>query len=228
VDIMKNKRLDEHSSNLIILIVFASALFILDKIFGESLKEFFYALLPTLVLIIFYILIHRRTTVFEDSVKELLETHIPDIVYLDNSDTIKAEFLEAVNGAEKYIITTGGKSRIKEYLSAIEKNLEENEIEYYRIISGEKISNELYEHLSKIIGREGVYVSYTLHHLPTLLLTEKICFMGFPDPKPDEFRVCLKIPHEKIIEKLGRYTRIWHSQSETLKNKEGLEKIKRY
>lgn len=226
---MRNKYLDEHTINLIILIVFAGALFVLEYLFGESLKGFLYALLPTLVLIIFYILIYRRTTKFEDSVKELLETHIPNIVYLDDSETIKVEFIKAVNDAEKYIMTTGGKSRIKEYLCAIERNLEEKEIEYYRIIFGEKISNESYEHLSKIIGIDGTYISYTPQELtPTLLLTEKVAFLGLPDPKPDEFKTCLKIPDEKIIEKLGKYIRIWHAKSETLRNKKELEKIRGY
>jgi len=225
---MKTKRLDEYTVHLIILIVFTGVLIILERIFSESLEGFFYALLPTLLLVLFYILLHRRTTAFEDSVKELLETHIPNIVYIDDSDTIKVEFIKAVNDAEKYIMTTGGKSRIKEYLSAIESNLEEKEIEYYRIIFGEKISNELYAHLSKIIGREGIYVSYTPQELiPTLLLTEKVAFLGLPDPKPDEFKTCLKIPDEKIIDKLGKYIRIWYAKSETLSNREDLEKIKR-
>jgi len=125
-------------------------------------------------------------------------------------------------------MTTGGKSRIKEYLSAIERNLEEKEIEYYRIIFGEKISNESYEHLSKIIGIDGTYIAYTPQELtPTLLSTEKVAFLGLPDPKPDEFKTCLKIHDEKIIEKLGKYIRIWYAKSETLKNKNELEKIRR-
>lgn len=176
----------------------------------------------------FYILLHRRTTTFEDFVKELLEAHIPDIIYIDDSDTVKAEFIKVVNDAEKYIMTTGGKSTIKEYLSAIERNLEEKDIEYWRIMFGEKISNEVCEHLSEIIGRDGIFISYTPQELtPTLLLTEKVAFFGLPDPNPDEFKTCLKIPDEKIIEKLGKYIRIWYAKSEKLSNKEDIEKIKR-
>jgi len=224
---MKNKRLDEYTVHLIILIVFAGILILLERIFSKSLEGFFYALLPTLLVILFYILFHRRVTTFEDSVKELLETHIPDIVYIDNSDAIKIEFIDAVNGAEKYIMTTGGKSRIKDYLCVIERKLEERDIEYYRIIFGEKMSNELYEHLSRIIGNEGVYVSYTPQELtPTLLLTEKVAFLGLPDPKPEEFKTCLKIPDERIIEKLGKYIRSWYAKSDRLRNKEDLEKNK--
>jgi len=225
---MKNKRLDEYTINMILLIIFTGVLIILERIFSISLEGFFYALLPTILLILFYILFHRRTTTFEKSVKKLLETHIPNIVYIDDSEAIKAEFIKAINDTEKYIMTTGGRSRIREYLSVIERNLEEKGIEYYRILSGRKISNELYDHLLKIIERDGVYVSYTTQELtPTLLLTEKVAFIGLPDPIPGEFRTCLKIPDEKIIDKLGKYIRIWYAKSTKLSNKDELEKIER-
>lgn len=225
---MKNKGLDEYTIHLIILIVFTGVLIILEHFFTKSIEGFFYAFLPTLLLVLFYILLYRRTTTFEDFVKELLEAHIPDIVYIDDSDTVKAEFIKVVNDAEKYIMTTGGKSTIKEYLSAIERNLEEKDIEYWRIMFGEKISNEVCEHLSEIIGRDGIFISYTPQELtPTLLLTEKVAFLGLPNPNPDEFKTCLKIPDEKIIEKLGKYIRIWYAKSEKLSNKEDIEKIKR-
>ena len=225
---MKNKRLDEYTINMILLIIFTGVLIILERIFSISLEGFFYALLPTILLILFYVLFHRRTTTFEKSVKKLLETHIPNIVYIDDSEAIKAEFIKAINDTEKYIMTTGGRSRIREYLSVIERNLEEKGIEYYRILSGRKISNELYDHLLKIIERDGIYVSYTTQELtPTLLLTEKVAFIGLPDPIPGEFRTCLKIPDEKIIDKLGKYIRIWYAKSTKLSNKDELEKIER-
>ena len=84
------------------------------------------------------------------------------------------------------------------------------------------------QHVAKIIVRDEVYISYTTRELtPTLLLTEKVAFLGLPDPKPDEFKRCLKIPDEKIIEHLGRYIRIWYAKSERLSSKEDLEKLKR-
>jgi len=220
------KKLDEYTINLILLVIFTGVLIVLERIFSESLQGFFYTLLPTILLILFYILLHRRTVTFEDSIKEILETHIPNIVYIENEDTIKTEFINAINSAEKYIMTTGGRSRIKEYLSSIEESLEKKEIEYYRILFGEKISKESYEHLSKIIGKDGVYISHTHRELtPTLLLTEKIAFIGLPEPKPHEFKTCLKIPDEKIIERLGKYVRVWYASSERLTNKGDLEKI---
>ena len=225
---MKDKRIDEYTIHLIILIVFTGVLILLEHIFSESLEGFLYALLPTLLVILFYILFHRRVIIFENFVKELLETHIPDVAYIDSSDAIKSEFINAVNNAEKYIMTTGGKSKIKEYLSAIEEKIEETDIEYYRIVFGEKITNELYEHLSKIIEKEGVYISYTPRELaPTILLTEKVAFLSLPDPKPEEFKTCLKIPDERVIEKLGKYVRSWYAKSEQIKNKGDLEKIRR-
>lgn len=221
------KKLDEYTINLILLVIFTGVLIVLERVFSESLQRFFYALLPTILLILFYILLHRRTVTFENSIKEILETHIPNIVYIENEDTLKTEFINAVNSAEKYIMTTGRRSRIKEYLSGIEESIEKKEIEYYRILFGEKISKELYDHLSKIIGKEGVYISHTPKEFaPNLLLTEKIAFIGLPEPKPHEFKTCLKIPDESIIERFGKYIRVWYASIERLTNKEDLEKIK--
>jgi hypothetical protein len=226
-DVMKDKKLDEYTVHLIVLIVFNGVLIVLERIFSESIERFFYALLPTLLLILLYILLHRRTTTFETSVMGLLETHIPDVIYVDDPETIQTEFIKAVNDAEKHIMTTGGKSKIEEYLSTIERNLEEKRIEYWRIISGEKISNELYEHVEKIIAKDAVFISYTTRELtPTLLLREKVAFLGLPDPKPDKFRKCLNIPDEKIIEHLATYIRIWYPKGEILSSKEDLERIK--
>ena len=221
------KTLDEYTINLILLVIFTGVLIVLGRIFSDSLQGFFYALLPTILLIVFYILLHRSTVTFEGSIKEILETHIPNIVYIEKEDTIKTEFINAIDSAEKYIMTTGGRSRIKEYLSAIEESLKKKDIEYYRILFGEKISKELYDHLSKIIGKDGVYISHTHKELaPTLLLTEKIAFIGLPEPKPHEFKTCLKIPDDKIIERLGKYIRVWYGSSERLTDKGDLEKIK--
>lgn len=226
---MANKKFDEYTVHLILLIFFTGAIIFLERIFSESIEGFFYALLPTLLLIIFYILIHRKTTSFEESIKQLLEMHIPNIAFIDDSNTIKAEFINAINDAEKYVMATGGKSRIKEYLSEIETNLEIKEIEYYRIIFGEKITNELHQHLLKVIGKDGVYVSYTPRELaPALLLTEKVAFYCLPDPNPEEFKTCLKIPDEKIIEKLGKYIRLWYAKSTKLNNRGDLEQISTY
>lgn len=224
---MSIKRItDSHIFHVILVILFTGAIILLEHIFTDSIEGYFFAVLPTLLLIIFYFLIHHNTTEFEDSIKKLLEMHIPNIAFVDDSNTIKKEFITAISDAEKFIMTTGGKSKMKEYLSEIEKNLESGEIEYYRIIFGEKISEELNEHLSKIIGKSGVYISYNQQELaPVLLLTEKVAFYCLPDPNPDEFKTCLKIPDEKIIEKLGKYIRIWEAKGNSINNKEDLNKI---
>lgn len=102
------KKLDEYTINLILLVIFTAALIVLERIFGNSLQDFFYVLFPTVFLILFYILLYRRTVTFEDSIKEILEMHIPNIVFIENPETIKTEFITAINGAEKYVMTTGG------------------------------------------------------------------------------------------------------------------------
>lgn len=220
------RKLDEYTIHLIILVIFTGALILLEHIFSKSLQSFFYALLPTILLILFYILLVRRTATFEDSIKDILETHIPNIVYIENAETITTEFTNAVNNAEKYIMTTGGRAKIGDYLSAIEENLQKKDIEYYRILFGKKISKELSDHLSKMIGKAGVYISHTHRELsPTLLVTEKVAFIGLPEPEHHAFKTCLKIPEEKIIEKMGRYIRGWYASTERLSNKEDLGKI---
>ena len=72
-------------------------------------------------------------------------------------------------------------------------------------------------------------MSYSPQELaPVLLLTDKIAFYCLPDPNPDEFKTCLKIQEKKIIDKLGKYIRVWYSETKRLKNREDLEKIDVY
>ena len=220
------KKLDEYTVHIIVLVIFTGALIALERIFEKSIEDFIYALLPTILLIIFYILLYRRTATFEDSIKKILETHIPDIVYIETQETIKTEFTNAVNNAEKFIMATGGRAKDKDYLSAIEDNLEKKDIEYYRILFGKKISRELQDHLSKIIGRDGVYISHTQRELsPTLLITENIAFIGLPEPEHHSFKTCLKIPEQKLIDKMGKYIRMWYASTDRLSNKEDLNNI---
>ncbi len=184
---------------------------LLEKIFNLSVEA---ALLPTILLVVFYILLYRRMRSFESSVRSTLETHIPENVFLPTPAKIESEFVRAVSDADKFVMTTGGKSHISGYLEAIEKTIETKQVEYYRVVD-RRVSKEMREHLSRVVGKHGVYVSFSERDLgPSLLLTETVAFIGLPDPAPGELKACLKIPDEKIIENLAKLIRIWYGESE--------------
>jgi hypothetical protein len=156
------KKPDEYVIHVIVLIIFASALILLDHILGKSHETFLYALLPAVLLLLLYSLINHRTSTFESTVKELLEAHIPNIVFIQGVETIMDEFIKAVNEAEKYVMTTGGRAKKQEYLKAIEDGITKKDLEYYRILFGKKISGDLKEHLLRLVNKQGVYLSHTL------------------------------------------------------------------
>ena len=220
------KKPDEYSIHLIVLVVFAGALILLDHILGKSLEAFLYALLPAVLLLLLYKLINRRTATFESTVKELLEAHIPNIVFIQGVDAIMEEFTKAINDAERYIMATGGRAKMEEYLRAIEDRITKNDLEYYRILFGKKIPKELMEHLLRLVGKQGVYLSHTQREMsPTLLVTEKVAFIGLPEPQHGSFQTCLKIPDEKVIEKMGRYIRNWYASTDRVSTTTDIEKI---
>jgi len=220
------KKPDEYLIHLIILVIFAGALILLDHIFGKSLETFLYAVLPAVLLLLLYTLINRRAATLESTVKGLLEAHIPNIVFIQGLDAIMEEFTRAVNEADRYVMTTGGRAKMQEYLKAIEDRIAKKDVEYYRILFGKKISKELKEHLLGLVGKQGVYFSHTETELsPTLLVTEKVAFIGLPEPQHGSFQTCLKIPEEKVIEKMGRYIRNWYASTDRVSTTTDIERI---
>jgi hypothetical protein len=82
----------------------------------------------------------------------------------------------------------------------------------------------VYEHLLKIIGRNGIYISFTSEIIiPSLLLTEKVAFICLPEPDPSKLKTCLKITNKEIIDALQKYVRIWTDKGEKLSNNDDLE-----
>jgi hypothetical protein len=221
-----SKRLDERTIHLVVLIIFAGALIALERVFTQSLEGFLFALLPTLLLVVFYLMLSQRTTDFEQFVKEALESHIPDVAFIRTSESIESEFVDAVRSADKFIMTTGGKSRIKEYLAAIETYVEEKGLEYYRVLFGGSISEELYKHVTRIVGKDGVYISYVGKDLgPTLLVTDKVALVGLPHPRPDEFSMCMRIPSQDVVHQLEKYVRVWHETGAKIRGEEDMAKL---
>ena len=225
---LKRRINDNYFATLIILIIFVITTSILGDILKVKLdsSNLGFVLLPVSLLILFYILIHQRATRFEYDIWDILETHVTNVEYINDGNKVKSEFIRAVNDANKYIMTTGGKSRIKEYLIAIEKNISEKDTEYWRVIFGEKITNELHSHLLEVVGKQSTYLAYTKQELgPVILLTENVVFLGFPDPKPEEFKDCLKVVDERMIYEIGRYIRRWYRESTRLNNKGEIDKV---
>lgn len=219
-------KLDNNLINLILVVIFSTALVIVNCVLGESLNNLLYNSIPVVLLVILYLLLQKKMNKFENSVREILESRIPNISYIEDGNAITTEFINAINSAEKYIMTTGGKTRNINYLSVIKENINNKDIEYYRILFGEDISQELYNHLIDIIEKDSVYVSYTPRELASfLLLTENVAFIGLPDADPKEFRRCLKIPNINIIERLAKYIRSWYKASEKVDTKKDLERL---
>jgi hypothetical protein len=215
-DVLKNRLIIE-------LAVIVIALVILEYILKEELNKNIYILIPIIFLFLFYKIIDHRITRLE----ELLKIHASEIIYIEGTKTVDFEFLRAIEEAQRIIMTTGGKSRNAEYLAAIEKRLIENEnIEYWRLILTKKITSIVYEHLSKIIGRNGIYISFTSEIIiPSLLLTEEVAFICLPEPDPSKLKTCLKITNKEIIDTIEKYVRIWNGKGEKLSNNDDLKRI---
>ena len=205
------------------LAVITAVLVVLEYILKEAFNKDLYSLFPIILLILFYIFINNRISKLED----LLKIHVSDIVYIEGSEAVDLEFIKAIKEAQEIIMTTGGKSRSDRYLSAIENRLlEKGNIEYYRIISTKRITSLVYEHLSKTIERNGVYVSFAQEiMIPSLLLTENVAFICLPEPEPSKLRTCMKITDKEIIDTFEKYVRIWNGKGEKLTNNDDLKGI---
>jgi hypothetical protein len=72
------------------------------------------------------------------------------IELIDGTEEITDAMIKAVQGAQKYIYTVGGKSRNDLYLDSLRTRVSRGDIRYVRIITGDHIRHQLCKHLQKL------------------------------------------------------------------------------
>ena len=213
-------------ASLILVIVSAIVTLFLQAFLEKSLEAFVSVALPIIVLVIFFSLLSLRLLLLEDKIQNVLDSRLPEISYIDDANLLKSEFIKAVEESEEFIMATGGKSALVDYLSKIEERVKKAKISYRRVVTGKTVTQELFDHLSRVINQTNVVIAWNeKEYVPMLLITEKIVIFSLPDPIRGQLETCMKIPNRNIISRVRLYTEEWLMKSTPIRTLKDLEKL---
>jgi hypothetical protein len=75
---------------------------------------------------------------------------------IDGEQALTAAMIEAVEKADKYIYTIGGRSRTQMYLDAVKARVLVGDVKYVRVVTGDHIRHPLCGHLRELAGKMEV------------------------------------------------------------------------
>lgn len=208
-----------NTTSLILLIVSAIAMFLLQFFLEQRFEFLVVVAVPAILLVILFSLMSLRLSMFEETIRNVLESRLPEISFINDAEILKKEFIKAVEESEQFIMATGGKSALADYLSKIEEKVNEENIFYRRVVTGKKMTRELFEHLSRLINRNNVSVAWNMkEYIPMLLITEKVAIFSLPDPMRGRFETCIRIPNKEVVDRVRLYTEEWLMKSRSITN----------
>jgi len=158
--------------------------------------------LPLLSVVVFALIILNIVISTEDRITQTIDNRLPKLSYLDERKEVELSTLELVENASEFIIATGGRSKNIEYLSAIEKKVQNEGVLYWRIIFNEKITRELFEHFKNIISQPNVTIAQIVDtSYGNMIITDRGMLMALPVPNNKELKAIL-VPKPDYSQKM--------------------------
>jgi hypothetical protein len=188
-----------------------------------------------------WVLTNRITpiTAVPDSVERILNERLPPIAFIDSEAGTGASMLAVVQGAQRFIATTGGKSRAKPYLDAIEGKVRKDGAIYTRIIfEKDGINHVLCEHLCNLLSapahvKKRVQIGFhdTRSNIGYFTVTEAGVIIFMPDPTSSQITRCLHVStlpggDRPVVEALKDYitSHLW-GQAQRLRTPEDVRRL---
>ena len=168
---------------------------------GGTLDKFTFFVMPLILLLVIYFLITGELKKSEQRFKELLRNHLPEERFINDEKKLRAEMVFTIKKADKFIMTTGGRARDNEYLSAIEeKVLNQKDLEYWRVILGDHIHHRLHIHLEKLLKCKNAHIKWHgEERWGNILVTDDQVILLLPNPTPGA-ESALIVPNPQIVQ----------------------------
>lgn len=211
----------------IILIVVLGLIGLGLGISSSNLLEFFSFMMPLLLIILLIFIFIRIYLEFEKKIIVAVESRLPG-KFINQKKVLEVEMVALVENAQEFIYATGGRSKEKEYLKAIEKKVKSGKIEYRRIILGNKITHELHLHLEKIIELQNVYIYRRPEEFFGFMsITDTEVILPLADPRPNRFETAFKTSDRNMADKYQKYILklFADSKSKMVTSKEQIKKM---
>lgn len=136
------------------------------------------------------VFLDRKThlNAIQDTLNRITDTYTFGARYLENKQAVDLELERVVRQADENIMALGGKSRVSNYLNAIEKAVSQRSVIYHRLVNGADIPHELHEHLVKMVKAPNVQIAWTgRENFVPMTVTENECIIILPTPYRDKY-----------------------------------------
>jgi hypothetical protein len=142
------KRIDPNVANL--LLGFVAALLV--GIFTTPLVGRYETLvaISILAIAISTILVNAQARLTKD-----IGDRLPPITYLNSRHEFESAAAHLIHSSSRFLVATGGRSRLPSYLNAIESKLQKGDFRYFRILNSLQVTSDLKDHLARIEKKEG-------------------------------------------------------------------------
>lgn len=141
---------------LIVDIILIVGLGIYSYIIEQEPNKFNLVIPLMLILVVFFLFLYLIAKA-EARLNQSLNRKLPTVEYMTKDD-VEKDLENLAKKASKFIATTGGASRNKDYLKAIEQKVKSG-VPYWRVIFNEPISREMCEHLCALVSLQNVSIS---------------------------------------------------------------------
>jgi len=174
---------------------------------GETYLAFFTAATPCVLLVALFLLMMGALGRHRREIARILKNHLPELRFINEAQRLNTEMIRIVKDSNDYIVTTGGRARNDEYLSAIEKKISENDrIEYWRVVLGEYIHHRLHQHLERLFERPNANIRWHAREIyGNILASENEVLLPLADPVPGMFGTALIISNPRIAIKYKEF-----------------------
>lgn len=173
----------------VILISIADLIGVLDLIWLNNRIQTITLLAVGVVLLTVLVERHTSLSRLTQEIEHLRRSTLLRAEYLSDSDRVIDELSALVDKADETILSLGSKSTAESYLNKIRSKVADGKITYSRLLTGDHITHELHEHLTKLLHLETVTVSWTgkEKYVP-MTISENGAVLVFPTSHPHRFR----------------------------------------
>jgi hypothetical protein len=214
----------------IIAFVANASIALIAVLLGRSLDSFIYYIIPTIFVLIFFILVTNQNIKMRKDIYEELNK-IKSISYnyelIMGNHKVNRVLIEAINEAQGFLFTTGGRSRESEYLNAISQKIIKNKIKYYRVILGNHIHEIFYKHLNSLFSSNisDIFIGYIKDEkYGNMLVTDKKVIFYLPSDSEGLDSV-LRIEDSNLAQKYQLYIMQIYANSEKINSATDLHEL---
>lgn len=140
-----------------------------------------------------------RLTKIEKRLKSALDNYTLGVKYLEDQSDVNRELLRTVRNAKGSLMIIGAKSSSKRYLKEILTKASDTNLKHYRLITGDHITEEMRDHLIKVIKLNdrncSIRWNYSEKH-GTIIISDEDVLIALPTSHSDKF-LALKFSNPK-------------------------------